>query len=204
MKSENQFFLSYTNVTGYSPYFENLEDRHGYDLTVESANVFQLKLTELKADSLTPDDPVIFIACISDHEVTRTDAETITQSARAWLQDSRLFRFMPKSKQKVSTEQVETVRQLIDIGLQNARLLLGTSKEGLQKEMHSLLDLYGQVSKVLALIEILSLLGESADQRSNLAEALKMKYLVHDALKVQGKLFDETEDATGPAASAKI
>lgn len=88
MNTTPPIYLSYTDADGVLPFFQMLDGKEGFDLAQGGAAIFKRQFTSLKIRSPKPGDPPIEVACITDHKVSREEAERINQAAINFLMDS--------------------------------------------------------------------------------------------------------------------
>ncbi len=86
------------------------------------------------------------------------------------------------------SEQLATIRKMIQIAIIDARLLASNPGDQVDDVLHSLFSAYGEVSKAMALIEVLGLLtGDNGDQQDNFKEAYRLKEAIHQGIRTAAR-----------------
>ncbi len=88
MNTIRELFVSYSQVDDEEPVFQLVEDREAVETIKHSAPLFKRIGSIVNVDSVNEWDPIITIACVTDHFLKAGEPQAITQSVVDWLRRS--------------------------------------------------------------------------------------------------------------------
>ena len=88
MNTIRELFVSYSQVDDEEPVFRLVEDRDAVETIKHGAPLFKRVGSIVNVDSVNESDPIITIACVTDHFLQPGEPQAITQTVVDWLRRS--------------------------------------------------------------------------------------------------------------------